>query len=67
MPDVVCNSLGLAQYITSSMNEEQALSYLLAVEQLSLQDWKDGRALLSDAVTTNRQTKEKFIEDIICV
>ena len=67
MPDVVNNALGLAQYITSCMNEEQALSYLLAVEPLTLQDWKTSRALLTDANITNRQTKEKFIEDIIYV
>ena len=67
MPHVVNNALGLAQYITSCMNEEQALSYLLAVEPLTLQGWKTSRALLTDANITNRQTKEKFIEDIIYV
>ena len=67
MTEVVDNGLGLTQYICANMNEEQALNYLLAVEPLTLQDWKASRALLPDANTTNRQTKEKCIEDIIYV
>ena len=65
MPDVVNIALGLAQYITNCMNEEQAVSYLLAVESLTLQDWKGAKLLLPGADLTNRQTREGTVKDIV--
>ena len=63
--EVVNNALGLAQYITSSLNETQAVSYLLAVEGLTIDDWANCKHLLPNVNTTKRQTKEKAIEDVV--
>lgn len=65
MPEVINSALGLAQYISGCMSEEQAIAYLLAVESISLQDWKAGKQLLANADPTNRQNREGTIKDIV--
>ena len=62
---VVNDALGIAQYICGCMNEEQAVVYLLAIERLTLQDWKTAKLLLENADPTNRQTREGTLKDIV--
>ena len=65
--EVVNNALGLAQYITASLSEVQAVSYLLAVEKLTIDDWAACKTFLPNVNVTNRRSKEKTIEDIVYV
>ena len=65
--EVVNTALGLAQYITGALNEVQAVSYLLAVESLTLEHWSTSKLLLPGVSETNRRSKEKTIEDIVHV
>ena len=65
MVNIVNNALGLAQYIAASLNETQSVSYLLAVEGLTIDDWAECKQYLADINTTNRKTKERIIEDVV--
>ena len=62
---VVNDCLGISQYVSGSMNEDQAISYLLAIEKLTLQDWKTAKLLLAKAEPTNRQTREATVRDVV--
>lgn len=62
---VVNNALGLAQYIAASLTESQSVSYLLAVEGLTIEHWAECKQYLTNVNTTNRQTKERTIEDVV--
>ena len=64
MQHEVNNALGLAQYLTQHRGVE-AVSYLLAIENLSLDDWKVAKEKLAAAVQTNRHHKEGHIKDIV--
>ena len=66
MPDIVSDVLGIAQFLTKSRGEE-AISYLLAIERLTLENWKEGKELLPlpGAQQRNRTTKEGYIKDIV--
>ena len=66
MPDVVNDALGLAQFLCQHKGEE-AVSYLLAIEEITLIEWKLAKELLSEATQINRQTKEGNIKDIVSV
>ena len=66
MPDIVCDALGIAQFLTKSRGEE-AINYLLAIERLTFENWKEGKELLPlpPAQQRNRHTKEGYIKDIV--
>ena len=64
---VVNNALGLTQYLTKYLEEPQAVSYLLAIQGLDIEDWRAAKDLLPGAVTTNRQWKEGHIKDCVTV
>ena len=63
----VNNALALTQHITQTLEPDAATCYLLAVEALSIDDWREARDLLisTDHNSRNRQTKEAFIKDIV--
>ena len=62
------DALGLTQYITQCLEAEAATSYLLAVESLTIESWKEARDLLINTDSNrNRTTKEAFIKDIVTV
>ena len=67
MPDVVNDALGMAQFVTTHLSENKAVSYLLAIEGISFEQWKTAKDLLPNADRTARQTKEKTIKDIVQV
>ena len=67
MLDVVNDALGLAQYITQHLDQEEATLYLVAIEGLSVADWKKAKENLPEVVSSNRQTKEATIKDIVSV
>ena len=45
--EVVNNALGLAQYIVGALNAAESISYLLAVEGLTIEDWAACKQYLS--------------------
>ena len=65
----VNNALALTQHITQTLEADEAICYLLAVEALSIDDWREARDLLlaTDLNNRNRTTKEAFIKDIVHV
>lgn len=65
MPDVVNDALALAQFITNGRSEEQAVTYLLAIEKLSIESWRLAKRELPIEDTTNHRTKEGFIKQIV--
>ena len=67
MNEVVNNALAIAQHITQYLEDNQAVSYLQAIEKLSLEDWKSCKVHLeSEGVNrTNRIWKEGHIRDIV--
>ena len=65
MPDVVNNALALAQFICEGRSEEQAVTFLLALEGLSIDCWRVAKRELSIDDTTNHRTKEGFIKQIV--
>ena len=62
--DVVNDALGLAQFLTKHRGEE-AVEYLLAIENLKFLEWKEAKELLPIDNKINRQTKEGHIRDIV--
>ena len=68
MPDVVNNCLGLTQYLTQHLGSE-ATSYLLCIEELSTDEWKSAKSILTNAAgiggLPNRLTKEATIKDCV--
>ena len=65
--DVVNNPLALAQHVTKFLDENQAVSYLLAIESLGIESWKSAKDFLPGVNTVNRQWKEGHIRDIVQV
>ena len=66
MPDVVNDALALAQFITNGRTEEQAVSFLLALEAVNIDSWRAAKRELGIDDTTNHRTKEQFIKQIVC-
>ena len=66
MTDVISDPLGLAQYICQHLSENQAVDYLVAIDGLDKQAWKEAKPLLEGVDKTARHTKEGLIRDI-CV
>ena len=67
MTDKVNDALGLTQFITKHLGEDQAVSYLQAIEGLATQDWKEAKDLLATVNKTKRHSKEGNIRDIVQV
>ena len=67
MTDKVNDALGLTQFITKHLGEDQAVSYLQAIEGLTIQDWKEAKDLLTTVNKTKRHSKEGNIRDIVQV
>ena len=63
MPDVINDALSISQHIVAHLGET-AVQYLLAIEKLTIEHWRDAYYLI-DAGTQNRTTKEAFIKDIV--
>lgn len=57
--------LGIAQFITSRLSEDQAICYLHAIPDLSLDDWQSGKDVLPGTDTVKRLKKESIIRDIV--
>ena len=55
MPDVINDALALAQFITNGRSEEQAVAYLLAIENLNIDAWRLAKRELSPEDTTNHR------------
>ena len=65
MPDVVNDCLGLTQYLTQQLGRE-ATDHLLTFVSLSIEQWKEAKSLLPQAIgTPNRSTKEATIRDCV--
>ena len=67
MPDVVNDALGLTQFITKHLSATQAVTYLLSIESLGIEDWIAAKNHLPTVDKTNRRTKEVNIRDIVHV
>lgn len=63
--DCVNDALGIAQFICQHLDENQAVSYLLTIQELSIDDWIQAKTLLPGVNKTNRRTKESNISDIV--
>ena len=65
--DVVNDALGLAQFITKSLNETEAVQFLCSIQSIALEEWKSAKLLLPEAVEVSgrtRTTKEATVKDI---
>ena len=67
MTEVINDALGLTQYLTKHLEENQAVSYLLAIQGLDIEAWRSAKELLPGVVNTNRQWKEGHIKDCVNV
>ena len=65
MRDIVNDTLALAQFITNGRSEEFSVTYLLALERLSIDDWRAAKRELAIDDSTNHRTKEQFIKLIV--
>lgn len=65
MPDKVNDVLALAQFITSSRDEDQSIAFLLALETLTLESWRSARNELCKSELTNHRTKEAYVKQIV--
>ena len=65
MPDKVNDVLALAQFITSSRDEDQSIAFLLALETLTLESWRTARNELCKSELVNHRTKEAYIKQIV--
>ena len=63
--DFVNDALGIAQFICQHLDEIQAVSYLLTIQELSIDDWIEAKSLLPGVNKTNRRTKENNISDVV--
>ena len=63
--EVVNDALAIAQHITKFLEDNQAVSYLQAIEKLSIEDWKNCKVLLPSVNRLNRTWKEGHIRDIV--
>ena len=59
--------LGLCQYVTKHLEDQQAIRYLLSVETLTYEDWRRAKELLPGTCVTNKTTIEGNIKEIITV
>ena len=66
MPDKVNDALALAQFITNGRTEEQAVSFLLALEAVNIDSWRFAKSELGIDDRTNHRTKEQYIKQIVC-
>ena len=64
MTEVVSDCLGLCQHITQTLEENQAVSFLLSIQELDINCWKSAKDHLPGVCTVNRQLKEGHIRDI---
>ena len=67
MTEVINDALGLTQYLTKHLEENQAVSYLLAIQGLDIEACRSAKELLPGVVNTNRQWKEGHIKDCVNV
>ena len=65
MVDVVNDVLALTQFITNSRSEEQSIAFLLAIETLSIDNWRTAKKDLGITDVTNHRTKEAFIKEVV--
>lgn len=66
--DVVVNDgLGLAQFLTKHLDSVEAVSYLTAIEDITLEQWKISKNLLPGTSLSNFNTKEGYIKNIVSV
>ena len=65
--EVVNNALAIAQHITKYLEDDHAVSYLQAIEKLSIDDWKSCKVHLeAEGVNkANRTWKEGHIRDVV--
>ena len=63
----VNDCLGITQFVTSYLNEDQAVLYLLGIDAITLEEWKQAKSFLQSVDKTKRQTKETNIRDIVRV
>ena len=62
----VNDCLGITQFVTGFLEEDQAVLYLLGIETLSLDDWLHARTLISsNTKITKRQSKDLAIRDLV--
>ena len=63
----VNDCLGLCQYVTKHLEDQQAVRYLLSVESLTYEDWRRAKDTLPGTCVTNKTTIEGNIKEIITV
>lgn len=66
-PIVLNDALGITQYISGHLGVEEATTYLLAIEELSLEIWRSANRALPIPGTTERRTKEAYIKEILTI
>ena len=64
MPYEVNNCLGITQFVTGFLNEDQAVLYLLGIDSLSLEEWLSAKTVIPAVNQTKRQSKETAIRDL---
>ena len=61
------DALGLCQYITQHLDDNEAVRYLLSIESLNFEAWRRAKDILPGTCVTNRNTIEGNIKEIISV
>ena len=69
MPDKLQlnDALGVCQYITGQLDDNEAVRYLLSIESLSFDAWRRAKEILPGTCITNKTTIEGNIKEIISV
>ena len=63
--EIVNDALAIAQHVTKFLEDNAAVSYLQAIEKLSLEDWKGCKVHLDGVNRSNRSWKEGHIRDVV--
>ena len=67
--EIVNDALAITQHVTQFLEDQDAVSYLLAIEKLSIDDWKSCKVHLEveGVCPSNRTWKEGHIQDVVDV
>ena len=61
------DALGISQFITSQLDDNDAVRYLLSIESLNFDAWRRAKEILPGTCVTNKNTIEGNIKEIITV
>ena len=64
---VINDALGITQFITQTLGIDEATTYLIAIEDLTIDDWRTAAKVLPLPGSSDRRTKEAFVKAIVTV